>query len=418
MTPFKPKNWLLLPPGTVPEARLVFWVRGLRAFGDGYVSLILPYYLSILGLDPFLIGVIATASLLGSGVITLGVGLVANRFRLRSLLLAATVMTVATGAGYAVFTDFWPLLLIATVGTLNPAMGHSAMYLPLEHTLLAGVADDRHRTAIFARYSLIGTFVAALGSLAAGAPQALAAVTPLDMKAALQAMFWLYGAIGLVTVLIYRRIPPGNAPVKEARRPPLTRSKRIVFMLAALFSLDSFGGGFVVQSLLALWLFQRFGLEPASVGTVFFWITLLGALSQLVAGPIARRIGLVKTMVFTHLPGNLLLIAVPFMPDAGLAIALLLGRAALNQIDVPARNSYVMAVVRREERPAAMSFTTVPRGVAAAAGPLLAGYLLSISGFGWPLVIGGGLMSLYDLLLLKMFHAVRPPEERADNSPG
>ena len=418
MTPIKPKNWLLLPPGTVPEARLVFWVRGLRAFGDGYVSLILPYYLSILGLDPFFIGVIATASLLGSGVITLGVGLVANRFRLRSLLLAATVMTVATGVGYAVFTDFWPLLIIASVGTLNPAMGHSAMYLPLEHTLLAGAADDRHRTAIFARYSLIGTFVAALGSLAAGAPQALAAVTPLDMKAALQAMFWLYGAIGLVTVLIYRRIPPGSAPVKEARRPPLTRSKRIVFMLAALFSLDSLGGGFVVQSLVALWLFQRFGLQPASVGTVFFWITLLGALSQLVAGPIARRIGLVKTMVFTHLPGNLLLIAVPFMPDAGLAIALLLGRAALNQIDVPARNSYVMAVVHREERPAAMSFTTVPRGLVAAAGPLLAGYLLSISGFGWPLVIGGGLMSLYDLLLLKMFHAVRPPEERTDDPPG
>ena len=394
----------------------MFWVRGLRAFGDGYVSLILPYYLSILGLDPFLIGVIATASLLGSGVITLGVGLVANRFRLRSLLLAATVMTVATGAGYAAFTDFWPLLLLAAVGTLNPAMGHSAMYLPLEHTLLASTVDDQHRTATFARYSLIGILVAALGSLAAGAPQALAAATPLDMKAALQVMFWLYGVIGFVTVLIYRHIPPGTAPVKEARPPPLTHSKRTVFTLAALFSLDSFGGGFAVQSLLALWLFQRFGLQPATVGTIFFWLTLLGAFSQLVAGPIARRIGLVKTMVFTHLPSSLLLVAVPFMPDAWWAVALLMARAALNQIDVPSRNSYVMAVVRSEERPAAMSITTVPRGLAASAGPLLAGYLLSVSGFGWPLVIGGGLMGLYDLLLLKMFHAVRPPEEKAAES--
>jgi MFS family permease len=415
VTSFKPKKWFLLPPGAAPEVRLVFWVRGLRAFGDGYVSLILPFYLSILGLDPFFVGLIATASLLGSGVITLGVGLVANRFRLRSLLLAATVMTVATGAGYAVFTDFWPLLIIAIIGTLNPAMGHSAMYLPLEHTLLASTVDDRNRTPIFARYSLIGTFLAALGSLAAGAPQALVAATSLDMKAALQAMFWLYGAIGLLTVLIYRRIPPGSAPVREKRPPPLTRSRRIVFKLAALFSLDSLGGGFVVQSLVALWLFQRFGFQPAAVGTIFFWVTLLGALSQLVAGPIARRIGLVKTMVFTHLPGNLLLIAVPFMPTAGLAVALLMARAALNQIDVPARNSYVMAVVRREERPAAMSFTTVPRGLAAAVGPLVAGYLLSVSGFGWPLVIGGGLMSLYDLLLLKMFHAVRPPEEKTDD---
>ncbi len=246
-------------------------------------------------------------------------------------------------------------------------------------------------------------------------PQLVAAATPLDMKAALQAMFWLYGAIGLVTVFIYRRIPPGSAPAKETRPPPLTRSRRIVFMLAALFSLDSLGAGFVVQSLVALWLFQRFGFQPAAVGTIFFWVTLLGAFSQLVAGPIARRIGLVKTMVFTHLPGNLLLIAVPFMPNAGLAVALLMVRAALNQIDVPARNSYVMAVVHQEERPAAMSFTTVPRGLAAAVGPMVAGYLLSVSGFGWPLVVGGGLMSLYDLLLLKMFHAVRPPEEKTDH---
>lgn len=191
----------------------------------------------------------------------------------------------------------------------------------------------------------------------------------------------------------------------------MRESKKIVYTLAALFSLDSFGGGFVVQSLLALWLFQRFHLSVATAGTIFFWAGVLSAGSFPVAVWLANRIGLVNTMVFTHLPSNLFLILVPFMPNLPLAITLLLARSALSQMDVPTRNSYVMAVVTPAERPAAASVTSVPRSLATAASPLLSGYLLSLTLFGWPLVIGGTLKGMYDLLLLIMFKKVRPPEE-------
>ena len=194
---------------------------------------------------------------------------------------------------------------------------------------------------------------------------------------------------------------------------PLGPSRRIVFTLAALFSLDSFGGGFFVQSLLALWLFDHFGLSLTAAGSLFFWSGLLSAFSYPVAVRLARRIGLVNTMVFTHLPSNVCLMLVPFAPTLGIAIALLLIRSTLSQMDVPARTSYVMAVVTPPERPAAASITSAPRSIAGAASPILAGYLLGLSSFGWPLVIGGGLNSLYDLLLLFMFRKVRPPEEHA-----
>jgi MFS family permease len=192
---------------------------------------------------------------------------------------------------------------------------------------------------------------------------------------------------------------------------PLGPSRRVVFTLAALFSLDSFGGGFFVQSLLALWLFDHFGLSLTAAGSLFFWSGLLSAFSYPVAVRLARRIGLVNTMVFTHLPSNLCLMLVPLAPGLGIAIALLLLRSTLSQMDVPARTSYVMAVVTPPERPAAASITAAPRSIAGAASPILAGYLLGLSSFGWPLVIGGSINSLYDLLLLFMFRKVRPPEE-------
>ena len=193
---------------------------------------------------------------------------------------------------------------------------------------------------------------------------------------------------------------------------PLSESRRTVFGLAALFSLDSFGSGLVVQSLLALWLFQRFGVSVTTAGAIFFWTGMLSAFSALVAVRIARRIGLLNTAVFTHLPANLFLILTPFMPTVELAVALLLARSALSQMDVPVRNSYVMAVVTPAERPAAASVTSVPRGLAAALGPILSGWMLGLSAFGWPLVIAGALKSVYDALLLLRFRAIRPPEER------
>jgi MFS family permease len=396
-----------------PHVNRLLLAKGLRAFGDGYVSLLLPVYLLELGYSALQVGIIATATLLGSGLLTLAVGLRAYRFHYRALLLAATALMAATGFGFAILTSFWPLLVIAFVGTLNPSSGDVSVFLPLEHAVLSRVVDDRGRTAVFARYSLVGALLAALGSLAAGVPALLVARFGLGGVAALQCMFALYALTAIPVALVYRSLPHSLGADAKRAPAPLTVSKARVYTLAALFSVDAFGGGLVVQSMVALWLFQRYGLTLGEAGTIFFWTGVLTAGSFLVAVRIANRIGLVNTMVFTHLPSSLCLVLIPFAGDLGTALALLFVRAALSQMDVPTRSSYVMAIVQPEERPAAASITSVPRSLASAVSPLLAGYLLGISTFGWPLVAAGGVKIAYDLALLAMFRKVRPPEEAA-----
>jgi MFS family permease len=402
----------LLPSDTPAEARVLLWGRALRAFGDGFVSLLLPVYLTVLGVDEVGVGILTTATLAGSAALTLLVGFIAHRFGHRLLLLAATVMMVGTGVGFALETRFWPLVLIGFVGTLNPSSGDVSLFLPLEQAMLAESVSDKSRTSVFAAYSLVGSLVAALGALAAGLPELAIGLLPVDLLKAIQAMFALYALLGFASYMLYRRLPERREQSRASPPQPLGPSRRIVLVLAALFSLDAFGGGFIVQSLLALWLFKRFGLTLAEAGTFFFWSGVLAAFSYLAAARIARRIGLINTMVFTHLPSNLLLIAVPFAPSLWLAMLLLLLRAALSSMDVPARTSYVMAVVTPPERAAAASVTSVPRSLAAAAAPSLAGYLLLLSPFGWSLVAAGALKAIYDLLLLAMFRHRRPPEER------
>lgn len=385
--------------------------KGLRAFGDGYVSLLLPLYLLELGLSPLHVGIIATVTLVGSGVLTLAVGLHAWRYHYRSLLLAASALMAATGLGFALLSDFWPLLLIALVGTLNPSSGDVSVFLPLEHAVLSRMVSDRQRTATFARYSLVGSLLAAAGSLAVALPAALVSVSGLTSAHAMQAMFLLYTLIACASGLVYRGLP--KALATEDRQPvaPLQQSKKKVYTLAALFSLDAFAGGFVVQSMVALWLYQRFGMSLAAAGVVFFWTGVLTAASYLVAVRIAGRFGLVNTMVYTHIPSSLCLILLPFVPELGYAVALLFVRSALSQMDVPTRSSYVMAIVTPAERPAAASITSVPRSLASALSPFLAGWMLGASTFGWPLLVAGGVKIVYDLLLLAMFRKIRPPEE-------
>ncbi|HEY3459221.1 MAG TPA: MFS transporter, partial [Casimicrobiaceae bacterium] len=269
---------------------------------------------------------------------------------------------------------------------------------------LARLAPGRLRTRWFARYSLVGSLAAAVGAFFAGAPDLIAHTLPVSLRAALQAMFVLYGAFGIASALAYRRLPRSTPAIASSTpAPPLRDARRIVYLLAALFSLDAFAGGFIVQSLLVLWLFQRFDLSTITAATIFFWTGLLSAFSYLVAARIASRIGLVYTMVFTHLPSSVLLIVVPFAPDLATAIALLLARSALSQMDVPTRSSFVMAVVPAHERAAAASVTSVPRSLAAATSPLVAGYLLGVTAFGWPLIVAGALKIVYDLLFLALF---------------
>ena len=391
----------------------VLAAKGLRAFGDGYVSLLLPAYLLELGYSPLEVGVIATVTLVGSGVMTLGVGLHAYRFRFRTLLLAAAALMAATGLGFAAVTAFWPLLLVALVGTLNPSSGDVSVFLPLEHAVLARVVPDRDRTAVFARYSLVGSLAGAVGALAAGLPAWAVREWGLTDRGAMQAMFVLYAVLAVAAALVYRGLP--RAIEGESRRAPapLTRSKRRVYLLAGLFSLDAFAGGLIVQSMVALWLYQRHDVALSEAGVIFFLTSILSAISFLLAVRIADRVGLVNTMVFTHIPANLCLIAIPFLDSLSWVVVLLLVRGLLSQMDVPTRSSYVMAIVLPEERPAAASITTVPRSLASSAGPLIAGYLLTASGFGWPLVAAGAIKIAYDLMLLAAFRKVRPPEEEA-----
>lgn len=408
MPPFRE---LLLPPGTLPDARLLLAARALRAFGDGYVSLLLPYYLTLLGYSALEIGLLVTATLLGSGLMTLAIGFIAHRHSTRHLLLAASVLMALTGLTASIFTDFWPLLIIAVIGTLNPSASDVTPFSPLEQTLLARATTPQSRTALFARYSLIGALIAAVGAQAAGVPDLFASGGDAARLMTVRVMFVLYAFLGIASLLRYRRLSPAlEAPTHE-QPVPLGKSRRIVYTLAALFSIDSFAGGFAVQSLLALWLLQRFDLSVAAAGNIFFWTGLLTAFSHLAAARVAARFGLINTMVFTHLPANVFLILVPFMPTLELALLFLFLRSALSSMDVPARTSYVMAVVSPGERPAAASLTAVPRSLASALSPSIAGALLVASPFGWPLVICGALKIVYDLTLLRMFRAVKPPEE-------
>jgi MFS family permease len=396
------------------NARHLLGAKALRSVADGYVSVLLPAYLLELGLTPFRAGVLSTATLLGSAALTLFAGAITGRFGHRRPLLWASGLMMLTGIGFAACQAFWPLLLVAFIGTLNPSSGDVSIFLPLEQSLLSQSVTDKDRTSLLAWYSVAGALLAAFGTLLAGVPELAVRWLGVLPLRALQCMFLLYAAIGLAAAAIYRLIVEPHIQLAARRKSALGSSRRTVYQLAMLFSIDAFGGGLFIQTILALWLFQAFGLSVATTAGLFFLTNLLTAASYLVAPAVARRIGLIKTMVFTHLPSNLCLIAMPFTSDLRIAVTLLLIRSLLSQMDVPTRSSYVMAVVTPPERPAAAAITSVPRSLAAAVSPTIGGFLLTVSSFGWPLLIGGAVKAAYDLALLLIFQHVRPPEERQE----
>jgi MFS family permease len=390
---------------------LLFVARALRGFGDGFAIIVLPAYLSAIGFDPAEIGLVAAAALLGTAVFTLGVGFVAPRYDLRNLLIAGAALMICTGLAFAQAIVIWIVIAVAFFGTINPSTGDIGALIPLEHAMLTyGVGNER-RTHVFARYSLIGALSMAVGALAAAAPDLLAA-TGMERTAAFKLMFYAYAVLGLACAAIYLCLPHAHA---EQRPPaaPLKESRTVVYKLAALFSLDAFAGGFVVQSLLALWLFQKFDMSLGAASVFFFWTTVLSAFSYPLAAWIAKRIGLVNTMVFTHIPSSLCLIFAAFSSSLPVALGFLLVRSALSQMDVPTRSSYVMAVVTPPERPAAASVTAVPRSLASSLSPALAGALFSASFLALPLILCGTLKIIYDVALLFSFRHIKPPEEGA-----
>lgn len=401
---------LLLPEDVDPAALPLLVGRALRAFSDGYVAVLLPAYLLALGFGQFDVGLLSTVTLAGSALATLAVGAIGHRWTQRTLLLGAALLMFGTGLGFASVTAFWPLLVIAFVGTINPGAGDVSVFLPLEHARLAVAAAGDARTSLFARYSLTASLMNAVGALASGVPTWLLRFADVPLLTGMRAMFVLYALIGALIWWLYRRLPPATGTLAQAPS-PLGPSRGIVFKLAALFSVDAFAGGLVVNSLMTLWLFERFGLSLAQAGVFFFFTSLLSAFSQLAAPVVARRIGLLNTMVYTHIPANVFLILAALAPTLPLALAALFARSALSQMDVPTRTAFVMRVVTPPERAAAASFTAVPRSLASAASPALGGALLAAGLASLPLVIAGALKIVYDLAVLISFRRLEPPAE-------
>ena len=403
-------------PNPRRDLLLLYAARAARNFGDGFAVIVLPAYLAAIGYEPAQIGLVATAALAGAALLTLTVGYLAPRFDLRSLLLAGAFLMTATGLAMPNAQHLLLIMAVAFIGTMNMATGDLGVLVPIEHAMLAREAADGERTKVFARYSLIGTFATAAGALAAGTPDLLRHAGFAEVPA-LQAMLYLYAALGLAGAAFYRFLPRAKPDPNAPKQAPLGPSRGIVYKLAALFSIDAFAGGFAVQSLVALWLFERFGLSLWAASVFFFWSSVLAALSFPAAARLASRFGLVNTMVFTHIPSSICLIVAAFVPNLYGVLALLLVRSALSQMDVPTRTSYVMAVVTPAERPAAARVTAVPRSLASSISPAFAGYLFGLPFSGLPFVLCGALKIAYDVALLVSFRHIKPPEERAKAAP-
>jgi MFS family permease len=384
--------------------------RFVRLFAYGSISVVLVFYLTGLGLTASQTGMLLTLTLLGDTAISLALTTQADRLGRRRTLLIGAILMAAAGAVFASTGNLWLLILAGTIGVISPSGNEVGPFLPVEQAALAEVIPDGRRTEVFAWYTLVGAVATASGSLFAG----LLAQT----AGSARAVVIEYVVLGLVLALGFRRL----SPAAEVRDDPSARatgnnllglgpSRGIVLKLSALFGMDSFGGGFVVQSFAAYWFYLRFGVSPAALGGIFFGANLLAGLSALAASRIASRIGLVRTMVFTHLPSNVLLLLVPLMPNVKLATAMLLLRFSISQMDVPTRMSYTMAVVRPEERSAAAGVTGVVRTLGASISPVFAGWLLGRAGLiDWPFYIAGSLKIGYDLLLYRAFVRARPPE--------
>jgi MFS family permease len=405
-----------------PDSRLLFATRGFRLFAYGFLSVVLMIYLARIGLNETQIGLLFTLTLIGDTAISFWLTTVADRRGRRRMLVIGSLLMVFAGALFAVTDNFLLLLFAATVGVISPSGYEVGPFLSIEQAALSQVVPNEQRTHVFAWYNLLGSFATALGSLfGGGLAQSLQdmGMTPLGSY---RTVIVSYAAGGVMLGVLFSRLsrrievppPEGNSVLPEGRGRffGLHKSRRIVFKLSGLFSLDAFAGGFVLQSIVAYWFHVRFHVRPAALGAIFFGANILAGLSALTAARIASKIGLIKTMVYTHIPSNILLMLVPLMPNLTLAVILLLLRFSISQMDVPTRQSYTMAVVSPDERSAAAGITGIARTTGASLSPVITGPLLAQpSLLSLPFFLSGGLKIIYDLLLYHSFHAAKPPEE-------
>jgi MFS family permease len=405
------------------DGYILFETRVIRMFAYGFLSVVLVLYLAQLGLNEGLIGLLLSLTLIGDAAISLWMTTTADRIGRRRILIAGAGLMLFAGILFAV-TDRVALLLIAAIiGVISPSGNEVGPFLPVEQSALSQIVPDEQRTQVFAWYNLVGSFATAIGALCGGCLTELlqqAGVIPLNSY---RTVLLLYGVMGVLLAALFTRLSPEVEAVHSDGQPTRTRlglhrSGSVVLKLSALFGLDAFAGGFVVQSLVAYWFHVRFGVEPAALGGIFFGANILAGISALAAASVAARIGLVNTMVFTHLPSNILLMLVPLMPNLSSAIVVLFARFAISQMDVPPRQSYTMAVVARDERSAAAGITGIARSIGAAVSPTFAGAFLSNPVLlGVPFFLAGGLKVIYDILLYRSFRHIKE-DGREDARPG
>jgi len=390
---------------------LLFSTCGVRSFAYGFLSVVLGLYLDAIGLTTTAIGWIFTAALAGGAVMTIVITTVADSFGRKTLLILGAVLMAAAGWIFAISNDPLVLTLAAIFGTISPSGKEVGPFLSIEQAILPETTQDQHRTTVFSAYNLIGSLCGALGALAVGLPSLFS----LPQITGYRFLVWGYVICAVVMMVLFGLLSPAieakAKTVSQKRVIGVQRSRGIVAKLAGLFALDAFAGGFIVQSIIAYWFYLRYKTDLNALGGIFFGTNLLAALSFLAAPAIARRFGLLNTMVFTHLPSNVLLLLVPLMPNLELAVVMLLVRNLLSQLDVPTRQSYTMAVVDPEERAASAGILSVARNGGAALAPLFTGAVLAVPSLGLPFLLAGGLKVIYDLWIFALFRHVKPSEE-------
>ncbi len=393
----------------------------MRLFAYGLISVVLVFYLVGIGLTESQTGLLLTLTLIGDTAISLYLTTQADRVGRRRMLIIGALLMAAAGLVFATTRNFLWLVVAGTIGVISPSGNEVGPFLSIEQAALSHVVSDRTRTEVFAWYTLTGSFATALGALVGGTLSQSLQNTVLSQVNGYRAVVVLYGVLGIVLALLFMRVSR-NAEVSPSESSAagglgrlfgLHKSRRVVAKLSGLFALDAFAGGFVVQSFAAYWFYLRFGVKPAALGAIFFWANILSGISALLASRLAARFGLIRTMVLTHLPSNILLLLVPLMPNVKLAVLLLLARFSISQMDVPTRQSYTIAVVSPEERSAAAGITGVARTTGAAISPLFVGFLFARPALiNVPFYIAGALKIVYDLLLYKEFISTKPPEEQ------
>jgi MFS family permease len=404
------------------DAWLLFATRFIRLFAYGSLSVVLVFYLVGLGLTDSQVGLLLTLTLVGDVLISLYLTTHADRIGRRRMLMIGAALMAGAGLAFAVTRSFWLLVLAGTVGVISPSGHEVGPFLSIEQATLSHVVSDRTRTGVFAWYTLAGSMATALGALVSGTVTHTLEQTTMAPVGSYRVIVILYATLGVVLAALFSRLSrTAEATTLREKRAfratfaglsGLDRSTDVVVKLSALFALDAFGGGFVVQSFAAYWFYLRFGVNPGTLGAIFFWANLFAGMSALLSARLAARFGLITTMVATHLPSNVLLILVPLMPTLPLAIFVLLVRFSISQMDVPARQSYIMAVVAPGERSAAGGITGVARTLGAAISPLFVGFMFDRpSLINLPFFLAGTLKIAYDLLLFREFAAVHTPEE-------